>query len=244
MLKKILQLVFLILGVAMVSGPAEADIITLKNEQTYEGKITAEEEARVQIRLEGSGARLWFSRDQILSLEKTESDEGDEQGKAASTGDSPPALDDDVARAQEMLEEMRKQTKPRQYKKKERPEPSTTGPKAKKPSTTQKVSDEEVEKLVDIMINGSDIFARAKAVQQLGEVGATSAIPDLIHALDDKKNTIRHAANKSLIQITDQNFGFNSGAQRSVRLFAIERWEDWYKEIKRDDAKKTLKSWF
>ena len=72
-------------------------------------------------------------------------------------------------------------------KKKERPKPSNTGPKAKKPSTTQKGSDEEVDKLVDIMINGSDVFARANAAKQLGEIGATSAIPDLIHALKDKK---------------------------------------------------------
>jgi hypothetical protein len=70
------------------------------------------------------------------------------------------------------------------------------------------------------------------------------AVPHLIHALDDEVGALRSTANKSLIAITQQDFGFKATDKRNVRLWAIEKWEDWYKEQTSDGAKNQLKSWF
>jgi len=82
--KKTLLAAFLFFVVTVLSGSVRADVITMNNGQTHEGKITAEEQDRVQIKLGDSGVRLWFSRDQILSIEKTESEEDPEKEEAES----------------------------------------------------------------------------------------------------------------------------------------------------------------
>lgn len=251
--KKALLAAFLFFVVTVLSGSVRADVITMNNGQIHEGKITAEEQDRVQIKLEDSGVRLWFSREHILSVEKAESDEDPEKEKAEpeSNEETPIALDDDVARAREMLEKMREQAKsaPPVVKKKNHtsftksPPPSPTKTKAK-PKAKPTLSDDEIDKLIHALRSGKDVYVRLGACKKLGEFGATKAIPDLIHALDDETSLIRKAANQSLIKITDQDLGYNPNAQRSVRLWAIEKWEDWYDDIKKEEAKEQLKSLF
>jgi len=251
--KKALLAAFLFFVVTVLSGSVRADVITMNNGQVHEGKITAEEQDRVQIKLEDSGVRLWFSRDQILSVEKTESDEDPEKEKAEpeSNEETPIALDDDVARAKEMLDKMREQAKnePPVIKKKNRtsstkpPPPSSTKTKAK-PKAKPTLSDDEIDKLIHALRSGKDVYVRLGACKKLGEFGATEATPDLIQALYDETPLIRKAANESLIKITGQNFGYNPHAQGSVRDWAIKKWEDWYDDIKKKEAKEQLKSLF
>jgi HEAT repeat protein len=92
--------------------------------------------------------------------------------------------------------------------------------------------------------NPGNIYDRLNACKKLGQVGATPAIPDLIHALDDKSSLIRKAANNSLKKITGQDFAYDSSAQRSVRLWTIERWEKWYNTVRKEEASEQLKSSF
>lgn len=246
MLIRVLQLIVFASAAVIVSGLASADVITLKSGQTHTGTITAEEEERIQIKLEKSGVRLWFLRDQILSFEKTEPEEDSEEGMAQSDEESPVALADDVVRAQEMLEKMREQAKNPQYKKRKSRTSFPKPPPEPKPQAgaTPTASAEDIDALINTLRNDKNIYARLNAAKTLGKVGATEAIPDLIHALDDKTPLIRKAANNSLIKITGQDFGYDSNAQRSVRLWAIDKWEDWYDEVKKKEAKEQLKSWF
>jgi len=125
-----------------------------------------------------------------------------------------------------------------------KPPPSSSAKKKAGPKAKPTLSDDEIDKLINTLRNDKDIYARLRACKKLGEFGATEAIPDLIHALDDENSLIRKAANQSLIKITGQDFGYNPSAQRSVRLWAIEKWEDWYDDITKEEAKKNLKSFF
>jgi hypothetical protein len=85
---------------------AYGDKIELKNGQVFEGSIIREEDKRIQLKLDGSGARLWFSRDQILSIEKSSIPEVDSVPE-----DVPKARvvdpDDDEARAHKLLDSLK-----------------------------------------------------------------------------------------------------------------------------------------
>ena len=70
MLRSFFILLLLTLFSLSVPTLANADTIKMKNGQVYKGVITAEEDERVQLKMDGTGARIWFSRDQILSFEK------------------------------------------------------------------------------------------------------------------------------------------------------------------------------
>ncbi len=86
--------------------PAHGDRIELKNGQAYEGAIIGEREERVQLKLDGSGARLWFSRDQISSIETDASTEASPAVEDARKTQVAEPLDD-KARAQELLKQLR-----------------------------------------------------------------------------------------------------------------------------------------
>lgn len=94
--------------ILIVPCSAFGDKIELKNGEAFEGNIIAEEEERIQLKLDSSGACLWFSRDQISSIEKSSDPEDDstaDDNKKA-PADSP---DDDEARAQKLLDSLKKQ---------------------------------------------------------------------------------------------------------------------------------------
>ncbi|NQU08134.1 MAG: hypothetical protein HQ583_06195, partial [Candidatus Abyssubacteria bacterium] len=112
MLKTLFTFIFVAFVIVVVSTSAGADIVKLKNGQVHEGKITAEEDKRVQFKLDSSGVRLWFMRDQIVSIENTDPDEEDEdsEDESAKTEEEASDLEDDATRAKRLLEKMRKET--------------------------------------------------------------------------------------------------------------------------------------
>lgn len=112
--------------ILIVPCSAFGDKIELKNGEAFEGKIIAEEDERIQLKLDESGARLWFSRDQISSVEKSSGDEDDstpDDNKKA-PADSP---DNDEARAQKLLDSLKKQRTADQQEMAP-PEPPVIGP--------------------------------------------------------------------------------------------------------------------
>jgi hypothetical protein len=238
----------LTLTLLAIPGFATADTLTLKSGQVHEGKITAEEEGRIQIKLENSGVRLWFPRDHILEFNIDEPVADEEDQEARTGADNPPSgLEDDIDRARKMLEELRQQqlTPSTQKKKKQKNRTTITKPpKRKKKGATLELTDEAVGALIQTLRNHHNIYKRLDACKSLGKAKATQAIPDLIHALDNEAAILRGEANKALIKITGKNFGFKSTDKRNVRLWAIEKWEDWYAGIKREKAKEDLNSWF
>jgi hypothetical protein len=89
-------------------------------------------------------------------------------------------------------------------------------------------------------------YLRAKAAQQLGEVGDATSIPYLIDALNDDvqhvgakypdggMNRTCYWANESLKKITRQDFGFHWNDSKAERESASKRWRDWfYKHYKK-----------
>lgn len=229
-----------------VSTFADADTIKMKSGQVHEGVITAEEEDRIQLKLEGSGVRIWFNEDQIQSVERTEPQEAsqtnDDPGAAAS---DTAGLDDDAARARELLRKIREQSKNETNEKKEKEiaiKPPETETQPEESAAPTGPSETEVEKLITKMRNGRTIYDRLNACKKLGKLEAKEAIPHLIHMLDDDKYMLREEANNSLIKITGMNFNFNPKASRSVRLESINEWEEWYKEEKKKAAEAQFES--
>jgi hypothetical protein len=249
MRKSFYLLAFLIfLGVALVSDVA-ADTITLSNGQSYTGEITAEEDDRVQIKLDGSGARLWFSRDNIESIETVEQEQDMEDAEeeesisenAEDTDDED--LDEDTRRAKELLRKMREQSGEITTNKKKKNKEM----KKKKPVVADaagEATDEEIDSLVHEMNNSPQPHKRIKAAKKLGEVGGERAIPHLIHALDDKAPSIRKAAIGSLKKITGTDFDYHPTAPRAVRLEFIKQWEKWWDEKQDREAMENLKQMF
>ncbi|RJP70936.1 MAG: HEAT repeat domain-containing protein [Candidatus Abyssobacteria bacterium SURF_17] len=244
-MRKITLMMAVMLCSATLSSLAVADTITLKTGQKYEGDIIAEEEERIQLKMDGSGARVWFSRDQIASMAKAEPTATDNTSSGPE-GSSPDAavVDDEVERARELLNKMREQSKETPDKKEKTntiptvltPEPAP-GPAADAKTKT------EVERLVE-QVNTGKGAVRINACKRLGDLGSDEAVPHLIHFLDDDSYYVRDAANQSLIKITGQNFGFDSKASRSVRMEAVEKWEKWYKDEQKKEASSRFKSFW
>ncbi len=244
MCRNLSALIILAIFFIASSTPAAADTVKLKNGQVHEGLITAEEEGRVQLKLEGSGVRIWFNDDQILSIEKTQPQESSSESENSDDSASDTTgLDDDATRARELLRKMREQSKNEASEKKNKtsvkpvvtqPEETVAAPAA--PSET------EVEKLINKMRSGRTIYDQLNACKKLGALKAEEAIPHLIHMLDDEKFMLREEANRSLMKITGMNFRFNPKASRSIRLESIKKWEEWYKEEKKKAADAQFKS--
>ena len=246
MLRFFVVTIFSMLLSHLISFAASADIITLTDGQTYEGEITAEEDERVQIKLDGSGARLWFPRDQISSIEATESEEEEWESEEedALPSDDSSEEDDDTKRARQLLEEMRKQSKELSSDKKARKKPKADAPR-KKPAVKKDIAEDDpevIDRLINEMRNSPQPFKRVRACKKLGEVGGERAIPHLIHALDDKAPSIRKAAIGSLKKITGTDLNYNPTAPRAVRLDFIKEWEKWWEEKQDKEGMETLKS--
>jgi len=253
MRKYVFILSFLALVTVAFPPLAICDVIKLKSGQTYKGLVTAEEKDRVQVKLEDTGTRIWFSRDQIESIEKSaakEEPKKDESEKQADKQEdkqaaSPDAAADDVSRARELLKKMREQQSEEAANKKK--DAHLTG----SPSATEQdtavapppAEGSEVEKLIDTFRNGQ-YYERLKASKRLGELKAKEAIPHMIHYLDDEDFGIRQTANQTLVQITGQDFGFNPKDRGSVRAAVIEKWKDWYNAQKKKEASSQLKSFW
>ena len=110
MLKTLTTFIFVAFAAVMAWTSAGADVIKLKNGQVHEGKISAEEDKRVQFKLDSSGVRLWFMRDQIVSIENTDPDEEDEdsvdedsEDESAKSEEKASDLEDDAARARRLM---------------------------------------------------------------------------------------------------------------------------------------------
>lgn len=88
---------------------------------------------------------------------------------------------------------------------------------------------------------GPQTTLRAYAATLLGESGDKRAIPFLIDALSDESvhvgadyfdpgdATTRHRANKALIKLTTQDFGFVWSDPKEKRQIAIQKWIEWYR---------------
>jgi len=103
--------IFLVL---IAAASASADTIKLKNGQAFEGVITAEESERVQMKVSKSGVQIWFTRNQILSLDKATANDKptpkrNVQSKETSDKADTTGLDEDAIRARELLKKMREQ---------------------------------------------------------------------------------------------------------------------------------------
>lgn len=252
MRKYLLVLSFLAFVFSAFPSLAICDVIKLKNGQTYKGTVTAEEKDRVQVKLEDTGTRIWFSRDQIGSLEKSAAKEEPKKGEPEKQADkqedkqpaSQDAATDDVSRARELLKKMREQQIEEAAANKKKDAHPTLSPSESEQETAvapPPAEGSEVEKLIDTFRNGQ-YYDRLKAGKRLGELKAKEAIPHMIHFLDDDDFGIRQAANEALIQITGQNFGFNPKDRGSVRAAVIEKWKDWYNAQKKKEASAQFKS--
>jgi hypothetical protein len=233
-------LICLFLNVSLLAGVssfADADIIKLKNGQEHEGTITVEEEKRIQLKLE-SGVRIWFQKDQIASTEKTAKKEPEKKEQSSEAAANTEGVSDDVVRARELLKKLREQPQASAGK----PiAPVTDSAPATEPVATAAPNQDEIQRLIEVLQKGQ-YYDRLNACKKLGSLGAKDAIPHLIHYLDDEKFTIRDESNNSLKKITGQDFGFNSHDHRNVRLWAIDRWKQWYEGEKKKEGKSGLKS--
>jgi len=257
MLKRTLRVTGLVLLLIAAATVVSADVVTLKNGQVHKGEIIAEEDGRLQIKLDNSGVRLWFPSDQIASREKASpaEAEGKEKNKVAKPSvDAPIGLDNDAAKAREMLDKIRQEqeSSPPEFKN------STRRSKAKGSSKNQgaKKVKKKAHKPVDVpaliqtlrkgksVVKGKPLYKVRNACIAIGKNGVDEAIPDLIQCLDHKSQLIQDAANDALKKITEEDFGFQSGHPRNVRLDAIKRWKDWHKNINKEEATKQLKSLF
>lgn len=222
---------------------AAADTVKLKSGQVHEGVITAEEEERVQLKLEGSGVRIWFDNDQILSIEITEPEESSpENDDPDDSASDTTGLDDDATRARKLLEKMREQSKNAASEKKNKINVKPVDTQPEETVAPAGPSETEVEKLISQMRNGKNIYDQMNACKKLGALEVKEAIPHLIHMLDDKKFMLREEANRSLVKITGMDFHFNAKASRSIRVESINKWEEWYKEEKKKAAEAQFKS--
>jgi hypothetical protein len=222
---------------------ANADALKMKDGQIHKGVITAEEPGRVQLRLEGSGVRVWFSRDQILSIENVGENQEEEGSSGQSTESEEPVADDEVARARELLRKIREQSSsPKKEAKEDKTsEPAKQALSAEPAVTTATQTDPEIEKQIGILRNGQ-IYAQLNACSRLAELNAEDAIPDLIHALDSDSYALRNAANRALIKITGKDFGFDPKQHRRSRAPFVEKWRDWNEAERRKEAKEQFKS--
>ncbi|GAB4347239.1 MAG: hypothetical protein Kow0099_29150 [Candidatus Abyssubacteria bacterium] len=223
----------------MFGSSIYADTIKLKDGHTYKGIITSEEEDRIQIKLEGSGARIWFARDQISSIKKS-TPEQEAQKEPEAEEQQGEVLDEEMQRAQELLDKLRNEVKdPSISKSQKRVTAKKTEAEIDTATAGPGASEDEIERLIHTMRTG-EYYDRLGATRKLGEVGGDQAIPHLIHQLDDEDQLLRQAANDALIKITGQNFGFRYTDNRSVRLKAIERWQNWYEQKQQQEAKEEL----
>lgn len=239
MTKKLVFCLFSVLSLALLSAPSAADTVKLKSGQVHKGAVTAEEEDRIQLKLEGSGVRIWFQKDQIANLEK-DLGKADTPKKETPAPEEPPAgATDDVIRAKELLRKLREQP---ELNNNQKPAPqegqSSTATVEQTPPSGDPA---EIEALIEKFRNGQ-FYDRLNACKKLGELGAQEAIPHLIYYLDDENVKLREESNESLKKITGKNFGFKATDNRNVRLWAIDKWKDWYEAEKKKDSSFTFKS--
>jgi len=231
-----------VLVVFIAPAIVNADIIALKDGHTHTGVVTAEEEQRVQIKLDGSGVRIWLSRDQISSIEKSApEDEGKSYDIPSAESDVPE--NDEIARARELLKKIREQpgdSKKKKKKKSANPV-KNAGTEPAAVVATSAATDAEIQKAIGVLRNGQ-IYDRLHACEKLAKLEAQEAIPDLIHTLDDESYTIRNAANNALIKITGQDFKYDPKHRRSTRLEFVKMWQKWYDGEKRKEAREQFKS--
>lgn len=245
MRKHIISLILLAFLLGMPAF-ARADLVKLKNDQIYKGTITADEEDRIQIKLEGSGVRVWFQKDQIASMEKSPQEKSESEKEDEATADSSDETDteglsDDVVRARALLKKLRQESDASGKAKQPTYNVIDSTPAAPESSVQSSASTSEIEELIEQYRNGK-FYDRLNACKKLGALGAVEAIPHLIHYLDDENFMIRDESNKSLKKITGRDFGFDPKDRRNVRLWAIDKWKKWYEEYKKKDSESSLKS--
>ncbi len=90
--------------------------------------------------------------------------------------------------------------------------------------------DPAVAEVLAPMLQDADIFVRMATARVLGDLGARSAIPALIDALEDSEASVREAADVALRAITGQDFQFDPGAKDAERQKRVKAWRDWWKK--------------
>jgi hypothetical protein len=73
---------------------------------------------------------------------------------------------------------------------------------------------------------------RIAVLRLLNEFGDERAIESCIEALLDANEFVRDLANKALVRITLENFGFQASASPRRREFAYQKWQTWWEAEK------------
>ncbi len=90
--------------------------------------------------------------------------------------------------------------------------------------------DPAVVEILAPMLRDADIFVRMATARVLGDLGARSAVPALIDALEDSEASVREAADVALRAISEQDFQFDPGAKDAERQKRVKAWRDWWKK--------------
>lgn len=90
--------------------------------------------------------------------------------------------------------------------------------------------------LIPLSSHDSDL-TRIAVMRLFNEFGDESVVEPLIEALSDSSEYVRDLANKSLLRITHEDFGFQSQATPRRRENAQEKWKKWWEKEKESLAK-------
>ena len=78
------------------------------------------------------------------------------------------------------------------------------------------------------MLGDVDLFVRMATARMLEDLGAHSAVPSLIDALEDNQSAVREAAMVALRKITGKSMGFEPTAGVGERTKRVKAWRDWW----------------
>lgn len=87
------------------------------------------------------------------------------------------------------------------------------------------------------LLDDNDLFVRLAAARVLGDLGNTSAVPELIDALEDSEPSVRETALLSLRRLTHREFGFDPSAREAERERRIREWRKWWERSSAAEAK-------
>lgn len=215
------------IGLLLAAGPlarvAHAlDTITLTSGLIMEGDIIAEEDTQIKLRVKGRV--MTFPRDSIESIEY-----GPDSTAPSQVKERKEQTEEELEETQKKVKAIKVKARPPEKKKKKEDEVLPAA--AVDANASLVVPDEPTEEekaLITQLREGPD---KRGAARELGQRRALVAIPALIRALDDDSPYTRGEAMKALRDMTGKNFGFNpTQRNRSIRLEAIKRWQDWYED--------------
>ena len=81
-----------------------------------------------------------------------------------------------------------------------------------------------------VALTDADSLVRAEAARMLGNRKEEKAVPGLIGLLSDRNIRVRAVAEKALVKIAGQDFGYDPTDREEVRNKAIEKFREWSEE--------------